>query len=117
MISVYAYQGCDTCRKALKWLKEQGIPHQVKAIRETPPSPAELKAAVAAFGGELRPLFNTAGGDYRELGLKDRLPGMSADEAVALLSKNGNLVKRPFVTGPGLVLAGFKQDEWARRLG
>jgi arsenate reductase len=117
MISVYAYKGCDTCRKALKWLNEQGIPHEVKAIRETPPTVAELKAAVAAFGGDLRPLFNTSGGDYRELGMKDKLPGMSADEAVALLSKNGNLVKRPFVTGDGVVLAGFKESEWAGALG
>lgn len=117
MISVFAYKGCDTCRKALKWLAERGIPHEVKAIRETPPTVAELKAALAVFGGDLRPLFNTSGGDYRELGLKDKLPGMSADEAITLLSKNGNLVKRPFVTGDGVALAGFKADEWARVLG
>jgi arsenate reductase len=49
--------------------------------------------------------------------MKDKLPGMSADEAVALLSKNGNLVKRPFVVGDGLVLAGFKEGEWAGVLG
>lgn len=117
MISVYAYKGCDTCRKALKWLNERGIPHEVKAIRETPPTVAELKAALAAFGGDLRPLFNTSGGDYRELGLKDKLPAMTADEAVALLSMNGNLVKRPFVVGKGVVLAGFKPDEWSKALG
>lgn len=117
MISVYAYKGCDTCRKALKWLNERGIPHEVKAIRETPPTVAELKAALAAFGGDLRPLFNTSGGDYRELGLKDKLPAMTADEAVALLSMNGNLVKRPFVVGKGVVLARFKPDEWSKALG
>lgn len=117
MISVYAYKGCDTCRKALKWLAGRGIPHEVKAIRETPPSVAELKAALAAFGGDLRPLFNTSGGDYRELGLKDKLPSMSADEAVALLSRNGNLVKRPFVIGKDVILAGFKPDEWSKALG
>ncbi len=117
MLTVYAYQACDTCRKALKWLKAQGISHEVKAIRETPPSPAELKTAVKAMGGELRPLFNTAGGDYRELGLKDKLPSMREDEAVALLSKNGNLVKRPFVLGDGVVLVGFKEDEWRKALG
>jgi arsenate reductase len=117
MISVYSYRGCDTCRKALKWLKERGIPHEVKAIRETPPSVAELKAGVAVFGGDLRPLFNTSGGDYRELGLKDKLPSMTADEAVALLSKNGNLVKRPFVVGDGIVLVGFKEEEWAKAMG
>jgi arsenate reductase len=117
MITVYAYTGCDGCRKALKWLKERGIPHEVKAIRETPPAVAELTAAMAAFGGEPRPLFNSSGGDYRELGLKDRLPEMTADEAVALLAGNGNLVKRPFVTGDGIVLVGFKEEEWRRALG
>ena len=116
MITVYAYKGCDTCRKALKWLLEKKIPHEVKAIRETPPTVAELEAAVAAFGGDLRPLFNTSGGDYRQLGLKDRLPGMSAEEAVALLPKNGNLVKRPFVVGLGGVRVGFKPEEWERAL-
>jgi arsenate reductase len=116
MLSVYAYKGCDTCRKALKWLIERGIPHEVKAIRETPPTVAELRSAVAAFGGDLRPLFNTSGGDYRELGLKDKLPSMSADEAVALLSKNGNLVKRPFAIGDGVTLVGFRPEEWERAL-
>lgn len=117
MWSVYAYKGCDSCRKALKWLDERRIPHQVKAIRETPPTVAELSAAVGAFGGDLRPLFNTSGGDYREMGLKDTLPGMSADAAVALLAANGNLVKRPFVVGKDVVLVGFRPAEWERALG
>ena len=117
MISVYAYKNCDTCRKALKWLKERGVPHEVKAIRETPPTAQELMVAVEASGGDLRPLFNTSGGDYRDLGLKDKLPGMSVEEAVGLLSENGNLVKRPFVIGEGVVLAGFKEDEWEAKLG
>ena len=116
MISVYAYKNCDTCRKALKWLAGKGIPHEVKAIRETPPTAQELMLAVRAFHGDLRPLFNTSGADYRELGLKDKLPDMSAEEAVALLSGNGNLVKRPFAVGDGVVLAGFKEAEWAARL-
>ncbi|WP_193213375.1 arsenate reductase family protein [Luteolibacter marinus] len=116
MISVYAYKGCDTCRKALKWLAAEGIEHEVKAIRETPPTVAELKRALAASGGELRPLFNVSGGDYRELGLKDKLGGMTPEEAISLLNGNGNLVKRPFVSGDGVTLVGFKEDEWRKAL-
>jgi arsenate reductase len=114
MISVYAYKGCDTCRKALKWLQARNIEHEVKAIRETPPTAQELMVAIEASGGELRSLFNTSGGDYREMGLKDKLPGMTVEDAVGLLSENGNLVKRPFVIGDGVVLVGFKEDEWER---
>lgn len=117
MLTVYAYKGCDTCQKALKWLKNRGVPHEVKAIRETPPTAEEILMAVTAFKGELRPLFNTAGGDYRELGLKDKLPTLSTREAVELLTGNGNLVKRPFVIGDGIVLVGFKEGEWEERLG
>lgn len=116
MLTVYAYKGCDTCQKALKWLKNHGVPHVVKAIRETPPTAEEILMAVTAFKGELRPLFNTAGGHYRELGLKDKLPDMSAREAVDLLTGNGNLVKRPFVIGDGVVLVGFKEAEWEQKL-
>lgn len=116
MLTVYAYKNCDTCRKALKWLKEYEVPHQVKAIRDTPPSKEELKTAIASTGGDLRPLFNTSGGDYRELGLKDKLPTLSQDEAVTLLSQNGNLVKRPFAIGKEIVLIGFKEEAWKKSL-
>ncbi len=112
MISVYAYEKCDTCRKALKWLTANGIPHQVKPIRETPPSVAELKTALASNNGELRRLFNTSGVDYRAMGIKDRLPTLSEAEALQLLSSNGNLVKRPFLIGNGISLVGFQPDAW-----
>ena len=117
MLTVYAYKGCDTCQKALKWLQNRGVPHEVKAIRETPPTAEEILMAVDAFKGELRPLFNTAGTDYRDLKLKDKLPTMTTREAVDLLTGNGNLVKRPFVIGDGVVLAGFKEAEWEAAIG
>lgn len=109
---VYAYKGCDTCRKALKWLRERGIDFEELAIRETPPQPAELEKVLQRYDGDLRRLFNTAGGDYRSLGMKDRLPDMAPDEAIALLAAHGNLVKRPLVVGKDVALAGFKTEEW-----
>jgi arsenate reductase len=54
--------------------------------------------------------------DYRALGLKDRLPTMSENESFDLLSKNGNLVKRPFLIGAETVLVGFKQPDWEKAL-
>ena len=116
MLTVYCYQKCSTCRDALRWLDLHGIAHTVRAIRETPPSPAELKAALKILGGDLRKLFNTSGMDYRALGMKDRLPAMTEDEAIDLLSKNGNLVKRPLLIGDGRALVGFKPEVWEKYL-
>lgn len=116
MLKVYAYAGCDTCRKALKFLKARGVSHEVIPIREQPPTPAELRRMLAAQGGDVRRLFNTSGQDYKALGLSQKLPGMTAEAALALLAGNGNLVKRPFVLAKDDAWVGFKEAEWAERL-
>jgi arsenate reductase len=116
MLTVYVYRKCSTCRAALDWLDSRGIRYQEKAIRETPPTVDELRAALAMTGGDIRKLFNTSGIDYRALGLKDKLPSMPLDEAFTLLAQNGNLVKRPFVIGPHVALTGFKPELWEKSL-
>jgi arsenate reductase len=58
-------------------------------------------------------LFNTSGTDYRELKLGDKMPAMSDAEAFQLLSRNGNLVKRPFLLGSKIGLVGFDEKEWS----
>jgi len=104
---VYAYSGCGTCKSALKWLASKQIDAEILPIRDTPPSRGELKQALAQLGS-LRALFNTSGGDYKEMNLKDKLPGMPEGEAIDLLASRGNLVKRPFVSWKGRHLVGFK---------
>lgn len=118
MLKVYQYSGCSTCRNAIKWLKQHAIPFEEIAIRETPPSLADLKSMLAAHDGDLRKLFNVSGLDYRSLGLKDKLPTMSADAALKLLNENGNLVKRPFAIDSKnkVRLIGFKENEWQAAL-
>jgi arsenate reductase len=107
-LRVYEYSGCSTCRKALKFLEARGVAFSAVPIVEDPPSVAELKAMAARVG--LKRLFNTSGVLYRELKISEKLPKMSEAEALALLSKNGKLVKRPFVPEKGLV--GFQEAEW-----
>lgn len=108
---VYEYEGCSTCRKALKWLDAKGVAYERVPIVENPPSLAELKAMLALVG-DIRRLFNTSGIMYREMQLGDRLEEMDADEALGLLAKHGKLVKRPFVLLKDRGLLGFKEPEW-----
>jgi arsenate reductase len=114
-MKIYTYKNCSTCRKAVKWLEAKGLDFEELPIRETPPSKTELKVMLGHYGGDMRRLFNTSGGDYRELGLKDTLPGMSETEAFELLSNRGNLVKRPFLIAKDFGLVGFKEAEWEEK--
>ena len=113
-LRVYAYSGCDTCRKALKFLGAKKVAHEVIPIREQPPTIAELRTMLGHVGGDLRRLFNTSGQDYRALDLKSKLPTMSEDEALKLLAGNGNLVKRPFALAAKTGVVGFREKEWER---
>ena len=111
-LKVYCYDKCGTCKKALKYLDESDIDYQTVPIREKPPSKTALKKMLKHQGGAIKKLFNTSSKDYKEGNFKERLPEMSADEAVEVLSKTGNLVKRPFVLGEGFGLVGFKPEVW-----
>ena len=111
-LRVFAYKNCDTCRKALKFLAERKVAHEVVPIREQPPTVAELRAMLGHVRGDLRRLFNTSGGDYKSLNMKERLPAMSVEEALTLLASNGNLVKRPFALSAKSGVVGFKAEEW-----
>lgn len=116
MIRIYVYKNCDSCRKALKWLRQHGLGFEELPIRETPPSKQELARMLEHRGGDLKALFNTSGRDYRELGLKDRISDLSFDEAAELLGGNGNLVKRPFLLSDTVGLVGFRETEWEQAL-
>jgi arsenate reductase len=111
-VKIYEYKGCGTCRKALKWLKAKGIAFERIAIREKPPSKGELKRMLKAYDGNLHALFNTSGGDYRAMNIKEKIAKLSKMEAIDLLAGNGNLVKRPFVMTKDGSVVGFNEAEW-----
>lgn len=113
-MKIYSYKGCGTCRNALKYLDGKNVKYELLPIREQPPTVAELKKMLGYYKGELKRLFNTSGLDYKALNIKEKLPKMSVQEALTLLSKNGNLVKRPFVLTSNGGLVGFKPEEWDR---
>lgn len=116
MLRIYTLSNCDSCRAATKWLRGHGLAFEERAIRETPPTLAELRRMLAAQDGDIRRLFNTAGRDYRDQGLAEKLPALSEAAALALLAANGNLVKRPFLIGEGVALVGFKEPAWSEAL-
>ncbi len=106
------YSKCGTCRKAKKWLEENGIPFEERAIKENAPSYDELKEWHEKSSLPLKKFFNTSGTLYKEMKLKDKLPSMSDEEQLRLLASDGMLVKRPVLINGGTVLVGFKEDEW-----
>ena len=111
------YPRCSTCKKAEKWLKDHNKEYELRDIKENNPTYDELSFWYKESALPLKKFFNTSGMKYRELDLKNRIPGMSDEEQLELLSSDGLLVKRPLLIGDGFILIGFKEKEWAEKLG
>ena len=112
MITFVCYPKCTTCQKARKWLDENQIAYEFRDIKTDNPTFDEISAWHQISGLPLRKFFNTSGLLYKSMDLKNKLPAMSEEEMLKLLSTDGMLVKRPLVLGDGFVLVGFKETEW-----
>lgn len=110
------YDKCTTCKKARKWLDDNGISYTERPIKEENPASQEIKEWHEKSGLPLKRFFNTSGVLYKELKLKDRLPAMSEEEQIELLSTDGMLVKRPLIVGEDFAYPGFKEEEWEKRI-
>ncbi|AJY73635.1 arsenate reductase family protein [Paenibacillus beijingensis] len=115
-LKVYQYAKCGTCRSAVKRLKEQGYELELVPLFDTPPDKEALRELVERSGLGLKRFYNTSGEVYKQLGLKDKLEGMSEEEQLELLASNGRLLKRPIVTDGSRVTVGYKDEvyrqEW-----
>ena len=85
-------------------------------IKEQNPTKDELTLWYKKSGLPLKKFFNTSGQLYKSMALKDKLPSMSEDEMLSLLSTDGMLVKRPIIVTDTFVLTGFKESEWEEKL-
>ena len=109
------YPPCSTCKKAKSWL--DGVQYTSRHIKDQNPSKEELKAWYQKSGLPLKRFFNTSGLLYKSMALKDKLPSMTEEEQLELLSTDGMLVKRPILISEDFVLVGFKESEWSEALG
>ena len=115
ILQIYSYNRCSTCRKALSWLTEHGILHEVHDITLNPPSRDMLLAAHKSLG-DRKLLFNTSGQSYRAIGTA-AVKAFTDEEALDALAADGKLIKRPFVeVSSSRYLTGFKPDLWESAL-
>ena len=115
MVLFIEYPKCSTCQKAKKWLINNNVEFEDRNIVENTPTEKELKKWITESKKDIKKFFNTSGLLYKSLDLKNKLPTMSEDEMLSLLSSDGMLVKRPLLIGDSFVLVGFKEGDWKEK--
>lgn len=106
------YPKCTTCQKAKKFLVDNGVTFTARHIKDENPTFDELKLWYEKSGLPLKKFFNTSGLLYKSMDLKNKLPQMSEEEQLKLLSTDGMLVKRPILITNDRILVGFRENDW-----
>ena len=109
---LFEYPRCSTCQKAKKYLESRGFNFEVRNIVNDKLNADELDRLIKKSKKDINKFFNTSGLKYRELKLKDKIPTISYEEKLQILSTDGMLVKRPLLELDNDVLIGFRENEW-----
>lgn len=110
-LTVYHLKTCDTCRKAIKLLKEH---HELNLIdvRADGVADAVIKDWISSLGYDA--ILNTRSTTWRGLSDEEK-SNLDADKALRLLSAHPTLIKRPVITDGDRVTIGWKaeaQNTW-----
>ena len=111
MIRFYGLKNCDTCRKALKFAKTQGLEHSFHDLRAEGLDAQLLDCWLSVLGWEK--VLNRKSTTWRGLSEGDRAE-LDQDKARGLLLSNPTLVKRPVIECANEVLIGFTKAEEER---
>lgn len=101
-VTLYGLKSCDTCRKALKALRDAGHNVTYVDVRTDGVGADKLAKFQCAFGGSLT---NTRSTTWRNLSGKERVR-----PAMQLLLEHPTLMKRPVIVADGALFLGWGKD-------
>jgi arsenate reductase len=93
-------------------LLELGAEIESRDLDKAPFSVGELEALIGERDYKL--FLNTRNEMYREKKMAEKPP--SRKDAIVLMSKNPNLIKRPILLREGKILLGFDEDAYRQLL-
>jgi arsenate reductase (glutaredoxin) len=106
-VTLYGIPNCDTVKKARAYLDLRGIAYAFHDYKKAGVDAARLQRWVKEVGWET--LLNKAGTTFKKLPDADKL-NIDEDKAIALMTANPSMIKRPVVEGGQKLLVGFKPD-------
>ena len=113
-VTIYGIKACDTMKKARTWLESHGVDYAFHDYKATGASPELLKRWVGQVGWGV--LLNRSGTTFRGLS-QDAKEGLTEAKAIALMTAQPSMIKRPVLEAGGKLLVGFKPEQYAATFG
>jgi arsenate reductase (glutaredoxin) len=104
-VRIYGIKNCDTMKKAFDWLKSHGIAYDFHDYRAEGIDAETVKAWCDKVGWEK--VLNKASTTFKELPDAEKT-GLDEDKAIALMTREPTMIKRPVLISGETILNGFK---------
>jgi len=111
---IYGIKNCNTVKKALTWLDENGIPYTFHDFKKEGITLAKLEAWEQQVGWE--PLVNKRGTTWRQLPAEAQSAVVDAASANALMQEKTSVIKRPVIETSNGIVVGFDTAEYEAKL-
>jgi len=110
MIKLYGIKNCDTVKKAMKWLAENGIEYQFHDYKKDGIDLVKLREFVKKFGWEK--LVNRKGTTWRQLSEVEQKKIINDEAAPELMLEKPSIIKRPIIDLGSKQIIGFDEMEY-----
>ena len=92
MINIYGLKNCDSCRKAIKWLKDNNYSYEFFDIKVNPIKKSKIKEWLTVHG--IDKALNKKSTTWRQL--DQNIKNDFESDALTILKNFPTLIKRPF---------------------
>ena len=106
-MEVYGIPNCNTVKKALDWLKLNGVDFEFHDFKKQGISEDKLREWADELGWEA--LINKRGTTWKKLDLETQNSIVSPEAAFTLMQDKPSMIKRPVVESSNGLLAGFDE--------
>jgi arsenate reductase len=101
---------CTTCRKAKKFMQRRGFQLYFRDLAKERLSSSELEKLIGRH--DYTEFLNPRNEVYRKENMKEEPP--TRKQAIRMMAKEPNLIRRPLIVAGGRVVVGFDEDGIAR---
>ncbi len=101
---------CTTCRKAKKFMERRGFQLYFRDLAKERLSSSELEKLIGRH--DYTEFLNPRNEVYRKENMKEEPP--TRKQAIRMMAKEPNLIRRPLIVSGGRVVVGFDEDGIAR---
>ena len=113
-IIIYGIKNCDTMKKARAWLDQHGVAYEFHDYKAAGIDRDLLEKWSREVGWET--LLNRTGTTFRGLSEGEKA-AITETKAIALMTAQPAMIKRPVLDMSGRLLVGFKPEQYADALG